>query len=101
MDLGNSLVVQWLGLCTLTAKGIGSVPCWGTKIPQAMHHKQKKKKEKKKGHGSKGLQNLLSLYKYTLKFPCICSGSLHFLKKQRVFIFQPLSAQVWKLASQR
>ena len=32
----NSLVVQWLGLCTPTVKGIGSILSWGTKIPQAM-----------------------------------------------------------------
>ena len=32
---GNSLVVQWLGLCTFTAGGTGSIPDWGTKIPQA------------------------------------------------------------------
>ena len=28
---GNSLVVQWLGLCAFTAKGTGSVPSQGTK----------------------------------------------------------------------
>ena len=32
---GNYLVVQWLELYTLTAKGPGSVPGWGIKIPQA------------------------------------------------------------------
>ena len=35
---GNSLMVQWLGLCTLTAKGLespGSNPGHGIKIPQA------------------------------------------------------------------
>ena len=32
---GNSLVVQWLGLCTFTAGGTGSIPDWETKIPQA------------------------------------------------------------------
>ena len=31
-DQGNSLVVQWLGLCALTAKGPGSIPGWGTEI---------------------------------------------------------------------
>ena len=30
---GNSLQVQWLGLCTLTAKGLGLIPGQGTKIP--------------------------------------------------------------------
>ena len=32
---GNSLAVQWLGIGALTAKGPGSVPGQGTKIPQA------------------------------------------------------------------
>ena len=31
----NSLAVRWLGLCALTAKGVGSIPGRGTKIPQA------------------------------------------------------------------
>ena len=41
---GNSLVVQWLRLCTFTAKGEGSIP--GGKIkasPQAKGHGQKNK----------------------------------------------------------
>ena len=29
---GNSLAVQWLGLRTLIAEGLGSVPGWGTKM---------------------------------------------------------------------
>ena len=37
-------MVQWLGLCALTVKGLDSIPGWGTKIPQAMHRGQKKKK---------------------------------------------------------
>ena len=41
---GNSLVVQWLGLCVLTAKGWGSVPGPGTKISQAPQWGQKKKR---------------------------------------------------------
>ena len=32
---GNSLAVQWLGLRALTARGPGSIPGWGTTIPQA------------------------------------------------------------------
>ena len=44
--LGNSLAVQWLGLHALTAKGPGSIPGWGMKIPQATRHSQKKKKKK-------------------------------------------------------
>ena len=34
-NVGNSLGVQWLGLCTFTAKGPGSIPGQGTKILKA------------------------------------------------------------------
>ena len=34
--MGNSQGVQWLGRLTFTAKGPGSIPGWGTKIPQSM-----------------------------------------------------------------
>ena len=39
---GNSLVVRWLGLGALTAKGPASIPGQRTKIPQAARHSQKK-----------------------------------------------------------
>ena len=39
---GNSLAVQWLGLCALTAEGLGSIPGRGTKTPQATWRGQKK-----------------------------------------------------------
>ena len=32
-DLGASLVVQWLRLCTVNAGSIVWIPGWGTKIP--------------------------------------------------------------------
>ena len=35
LTLRDPLAVQWVGLCTLTAKGAGLIPGWGTKIPQA------------------------------------------------------------------
>ena len=35
---GNSTVVQWIGLHIFTAKGLDSIPGWGTKILQAMPH---------------------------------------------------------------
>ena len=35
-QVGNSLVVQWLGLGTFTDMGLGSIPGRGTKIPQTM-----------------------------------------------------------------
>ena len=40
---GNSLVVQWLGLCAVSAEGLGSIPSWGTKIPEAEKHDWKKR----------------------------------------------------------
>ena len=39
--LGNCLVVQWLGLHVLTAKDVGSIPSWGTKILQITWCSQK------------------------------------------------------------
>lgn len=40
----DSLVVQWLGLCTSTAEGpAGSVPWSGTRISQAVQYGQKKR----------------------------------------------------------
>ena len=35
-------MVQWLGLRASTAGGTGSIPGWGSKIPQAVQHIQKK-----------------------------------------------------------
>ena len=43
---GNSLVVQWLGLHTSTARAMGLIPGWGTKIPHALQRGPKKKKKK-------------------------------------------------------
>ena len=43
-ESGNSLVVQWLGLQALTARGMGSIPGQRTKIPHATWPKKKKKK---------------------------------------------------------
>ena len=42
----NSLAVQWLGLRDFTAKGPGSIPGRGTKIPQAAWCGPKLKKKK-------------------------------------------------------
>ena len=35
-------MVQWLGLCASTARGLGSIPGRGTKISQAVCRGQKK-----------------------------------------------------------
>ena len=47
--LGNSLVVQGLGLGAFTAEDTGSIPLWGTKILQAELSSVTKKKKKKGG----------------------------------------------------
>jgi len=39
--LGNFLVVRWLRCHTSAAKGAGSIPGQGAKIPQAVWHDQK------------------------------------------------------------
>ena len=41
--VGNSLAVQWLGLCISTVVSTGSIPGQGSKILHAMQHGQKKK----------------------------------------------------------
>ena len=47
---GNSLAVQWVGLCTPPAEGLGSIPGQGTKShkPQVKDKKQKTKNKQKK-----------------------------------------------------
>ena len=45
-DSGTSLAVQWLGLCTSTAGGTGSIPGRGTKFSHAEQRGQKEKKKK-------------------------------------------------------
>ena len=47
VPLGNSLAIQWLGLHAFTTEGPGSIPGWGTGIPQATRRSQKKKKKVK------------------------------------------------------
>ena len=43
IDKGSFLAVQWLGLQAFTAKGVGSIPGWGTEIPQAMLGEEQKR----------------------------------------------------------
>ena len=43
----NSLVVQWLGPHSFTARGPGLISEWGTKIPQAGYFRKKKGKKLK------------------------------------------------------
>ena len=37
------MVVQWLGFSAFTAEGLGSIPGWGTEIPQAVWRGLKRK----------------------------------------------------------
>lgn len=46
IHIGNSLAVQWLQICPLTARGLSSIPDQETKIPRAGWHSQKKKKKR-------------------------------------------------------
>ena len=39
---GNCLVLQWLGVCASTARGMDSRPGWGTKISHGVAKKKKK-----------------------------------------------------------
>ena len=48
MSEEESLAVQWLGLCTFTAEGKGSIPGAGTKILQAAWCGKKTNKQTKK-----------------------------------------------------
>ena len=45
--VGNTLLVQWLGLCPFTAEEVGSICGWGTKIPKGAAKEEKKKERKK------------------------------------------------------
>ena len=46
-EMGNSLEVQLLRLGDFTAEGMGSIPGWGTKIPQSLQCDQKKREREK------------------------------------------------------
>ena len=52
---GTSLVAQWLKLCAPTTGCMGSIPGWGTKIPQARQPKKKKKEEEESSELSPSL----------------------------------------------
>ena len=45
---GTSLAVQWLRLCASNARGMGSIPGWGTKIPYVVWHGHKIKRKETK-----------------------------------------------------
>ena len=55
MHSRNSLAVQWLGPCALTAEGPGSVSGRGANIPQASWHGQRKKRKENVLHQKDGI----------------------------------------------
>ena len=66
-NLGTSLAVQWLRLCTSNSGGTGLIRGQGTKIPYAAQHSQRIKKQnntppkkKPKNINTKQLRYLLS-----------------------------------------
>ena len=70
---GTSLAVQWLRLCTSNARGAGSNPSQGTKIPHATQPRPKKKKKNLRQR-SPGL----AVYKYHLgRFKAIRQSLSH------------------------
>ena len=52
-------------LCTYTARGTGSIPGWGTKIPHPAWHNQRVRKKEKKSQGTEG--RFCSLYREVSK----------------------------------
>ena len=48
ISVETSLVVQWFRFCASKARGMGSIPGGGTKIPRTKLHSQKNKQTKKK-----------------------------------------------------
>ena len=46
--VGNSLVVQWLGLGDFIAKGQGSIPDWGTPTSCTAQEKTEREDEERK-----------------------------------------------------
>ena len=60
------MAVQWLGFCTSTAGGIGSIPGWGAKILRAVlcaQNKATRQKGKELNKSADTLQRELSLPK--------------------------------------
>ena len=57
---GNSLAVQWFGLRAFTAEGPGSIPGWGTNIPQ----------ERKEGRREGGKKDIFSIIYKNIESLC-------------------------------
>ena len=74
--LGNSLAIQWLGLRTLTAQEMGSIPCLGTNTPQATGTDQKTNKQKNSlvGCSPWGRKELDTTERLNFHFSLSCIG---------------------------
>ena len=63
-------MVQWLGFCAFTAEGLGSIPSWGTKIPQA-RQKKKRGRERDEGREEGEVEKGVDMGKTSRNFPVI------------------------------
>ena len=68
-------MVQWLGLCTLTNKGMGSIPGQGIKILQAERCSQKNKKQTKIGSSDSISVRIFLVANNIHLFIFVCAGS--------------------------
>ena len=89
---GNSLVVQWLRLCAFTAKGLGSIPGWGTKIPHAVEPGREKKAQDNdcKPQTCSIIIWRLGDYKISICLYNLKSGALIFLFQFHIAVFSVL-----------
>ena len=60
-------MIQWLGLCSFTAEGLGLIPGQGINVPEASQHGQKKEREKERERKE-----------HRVKLPNLTEISLHF-----------------------
>ena len=67
---GNSLMVQWLGLCTSIAGNPDLIPSWRTRVPKAVWHRQIKTLINKMTIGIDRLTYTTSVTLFF--FPCFC-----------------------------
>ena len=82
----NSLVVQWLGLCTFTAESLGSIPGLGTQIACTPEKKRKEKKKKKK-QNKRQKHGKLKRYKLPVIKPvCTRNGMYHMINITLMFV---------------
>ena len=102
--MGNSLVGQWLELCTsvLPLGGAwGLIPGWGLKILQAMWYGATKRGEKNKKHVCKYLRWFFYFFEYIPRSGIARSygNSTKFLRRHHFFSYNSFPAIVYKGSS--